>query len=106
MNTGSQADLADEVAHLFALGLEVALVGGLGGDLGGDALGDLDAGEFEGFDLVGIVGDEADGVDAELLEDLRREARSRGSRRRSRVRGWLRWCRGPGPAARRRGAWP
>ena len=33
-------DSGDEVAHLFALGLEVALEGGLGRDGGGDALGD------------------------------------------------------------------
>jgi hypothetical protein len=58
------------VAHLFAFGLEVALVGGLAGDLGGDALDDLDAGELEGFDFFGVVGDEADGGDAHLLEDL------------------------------------
>jgi hypothetical protein len=61
------------MAHLIALGLEIALVGGLGGDDGGDALGDLNAGEFEGLDLCGIVGDESNGVDAQLLEDLGRE---------------------------------
>src|SRR5258708_5943226 len=45
--TCKAAELADEVAHLFALGLEVTLVGGLGGDLGGDALDDLNSGEFK-----------------------------------------------------------
>jgi hypothetical protein len=68
------------VTHLFTLGLEVALVGGLGGNLGGDALGDGDSCEFEGFDFGGVVGDEADGVDAELLEDLCRELKLAGSR--------------------------
>ena len=61
--------LADEVAHFFALGGEVALVGGFGGDFGGDALDDLDAGLFEGFDLFGVVGDEADGRNVHCLED-------------------------------------
>ena len=58
------------MTHLFALGLEVALVGGFGGDLGGDALDDLDSGEFEGVDLGGVVGDEADGVDADVTKIL------------------------------------
>ena len=62
--SGRVCQLADEVTHLFALGLEVALVGGFGGDLGGDAFGDFDAGEFEGFDLCGVVGDEANGFHA------------------------------------------
>ena len=30
----------------------------------------LTAGQFEGFDLGGVVGDEADGVDAQLFQDL------------------------------------
>ena len=63
-------ELADEVAHLFALGLEVALVGGFAGDLGGDAFGDFDACQFEGFDFFRVVGDEADGVEAEVFEDF------------------------------------
>jgi hypothetical protein len=62
--------LGYEVAHFFALGLEVAFVGGFAGDLGGDALDDFDADEFEGFDLFGVVGDEADGGNFELLKDL------------------------------------
>lgn len=66
----SEFQLADEVAHLFALGLEVAEVGGFAGDLGGDAFDDFDAGEFESFDLFGVIGDEADGGDVERLEDL------------------------------------
>jgi hypothetical protein len=65
--------LADEVAHFFALGGEVTLVGGFGGDLGGDALDDFDSCEFEGFHLCGVVGDEADGIHVELFQDLSRE---------------------------------
>jgi hypothetical protein len=38
--------LADEVAHLLLLGLEVFLEGGFGGDFGRDALGDGDADGF------------------------------------------------------------
>ncbi len=72
-------NLADEVAHLFVLGLQVALVGGLAGNFGGDALDDLDAGEFEGLDFVRIVGDEADGFDAELFEDSAGSSYSRQS---------------------------
>ena len=55
------------MAHFFALGFEVALVGGFGGDLGGDALDDFDAGGDEGFDLFGVVGDEADGFTPSIL---------------------------------------
>ena len=51
------------------LGLEVAFEGGFGGDGGGDALGDLDAVVFEGGDFLGVVGDEADRRDLEVLED-------------------------------------
>ena len=58
------------MAHFFAFGFEVALEGGFRGDGGGDALGDEDAGGFEGADLVRVVGDEADGGDLEVLEDL------------------------------------
>jgi len=60
---------AGEVAHLVALGFEVALEGGLGRDRGGEALDDLDAGGFEGFDLFRVVGEETDLGEAELLED-------------------------------------
>ncbi len=56
--------------HLVLLGLEVELVGGLGGYDGGEAFGDVDSGGFERFDLLGVVGHQADGVDAERLEDL------------------------------------
>ncbi len=60
----------DEVAHLFAFRFEVVrVVDGLG-DEGGDAFDDLDAGELESFDFFGVVGDEADGGDVELLEHL------------------------------------
>ena len=55
--------------HLVALGFEVALEGGFGGDGGGDTLDDGDACGFERGDLLGIVGDEADAVDAELAKD-------------------------------------
>jgi hypothetical protein len=65
--------LANEVSHLFALGLEIAFVGGFRGNLGGDTLGNLDPRMFEGFDLGGVIGNQAHGVDAELLENLRRE---------------------------------
>ena len=58
------------MAHFFALGFEVALVGGFAGDLGGDALGDFDAGGDEGFYFFGVVGNEADGFYAEHLEDF------------------------------------
>ena len=63
-------DLADEVAHLLALGLQVALVGGFGGYLGGDTLYNLDACQSECFDLFRIVGDKADLREAKLLENL------------------------------------
>ena len=59
-----------EVAHLFAFRFEIVrVVDGLG-DEGGDAFDDLDAGELESFDFFGVVGDEADGGDVELLEHL------------------------------------
>ena len=67
--TDGATALCHEVAHLVALGFEVALEGGFGGDGGGDALDDGDAGGFEGGDLLGVVGDEADAGDAELAED-------------------------------------
>lgn len=57
------------MSHFFALGFEVALEGGFDGDLGGEALDDLDAGGFEGGDLLRVVGEEADLGDAEVLED-------------------------------------
>ena len=54
------APLADEVAHLFAFGLERAFVGGFWWNLSGDAFDDLDAGLLEGYDLCRIIGDKAD----------------------------------------------
>ena len=66
-------NLADQVPHLFVLGLEVALVGGLAGDLGGEALGNFDAGRDECVDLLRIVGDQADSFDAERFEDCGRK---------------------------------
>ncbi len=65
--------LADQVAHFVLLGFEVELVGGLGGDDGGEAFGDANAGEFEGLDLFGVVGHEADRGDAEEFEDFGRK---------------------------------
>jgi len=68
--TCSGAELADEVAHLFAFRFEVVrVVDGLGDD-GGDAFDDADAGLFEGFDLFGVVGHEADGGKLKLLENF------------------------------------
>ncbi len=61
--------LAYEMAEFFALGFEVALEGRLGGDRRVDALGHLDACGFEGCHFFRVVGDEADGGDAEVLED-------------------------------------
>ncbi len=58
------------MAEFFAFGFEVALEGGFGGDGGVYAGGDADAGGFEGGYFFGVVGDEADGGDVELLEDL------------------------------------
>ncbi len=106
LNCVQELNLADEVAHLFALGLEVALIGGLAGDLGGDALDDFDAREFEGFDLLRVVGDQANGLDAHLLEDLGRKLEVTAIGPRSPARGWLQSCRGPDPEARRPGASP
>jgi len=60
----------DEVAHFFALGSEVALVGWFAGNLGGDAFYNPDARELERFYFLGVVGDEADGRDVERLEYL------------------------------------
>ncbi len=62
--------LADQVAHFFVLGLEVALEGGLAWNSSGDAFCDRDAAGLEGGDLVGVVGHQADGLDPEVLEDL------------------------------------
>jgi hypothetical protein len=58
------------MTQLFALGFQVALEGWFAGDGGGDALGDADAGVFEGGYFFGVVGDEADGGDVEGLEDF------------------------------------
>jgi len=68
--TCSGAELADEVAHLFAFGFEVVRVVDRLGDDGGDAFDDADAGLFEGFDLFGVVGHEADGGNLKLLENF------------------------------------
>ncbi len=62
--------LTDQVAHLVLLGLEVELVGGLGGDDGREALDHLNAGQFQSFDLLRVVGHQANGGNAEHLEDL------------------------------------
>ena len=71
MTVGGRVErLADQVAHLFAFGAEIELVGGLEGYVGGDALDHSDAGEFEGLNFFRVVGDEADGGDAEELEHL------------------------------------
>ena len=57
------------MAEAFALGAEVLFGVGLGFDESGDALSDLDAGAFKGGHLVGIVGEEADAFQAEVLHD-------------------------------------
>ena len=64
---------ADQVAHFFLLRLEIAGGAGLWRDLGGDALGDGDADGFECFDFFGVVGDEANGGEAEHLENRGRK---------------------------------
>ena len=55
-------------AHLFGFEVEGVVGGGL--HLDGDALGDLDAELLELVDLVGVVGEQTHGLDAELPQDL------------------------------------
>jgi hypothetical protein len=56
--------------EFFAFGFEVAFEGGFGGDGGADAFDYSNASGFQGGDFFGVVGDQADGGDVELLEDL------------------------------------
>jgi len=56
------------VTHFLFLGREIAVGAGDVG-LTGDAFGDPDAGVLQGGDFARVVGEEADGGDAEVAED-------------------------------------
>ncbi len=58
------------MAELFLLGLEVFFGVGTGGYLAGHTLDHLNAGALQGFDLLGIVGEQAHFVDSEPFEHL------------------------------------
>lgn len=62
------------MAEFFAFGFEVFFVVAVGFDADGDLLGDFEAVAFEADDFFGVVGEEADFVEAKIDEDLGAEA--------------------------------
>ena len=60
----------DNVPHLLLLGAHVGGEALLRLDLGGDALGHCNAGRLQRRDLLGIVGDQPDLLDAQQLQHL------------------------------------
>lgn len=61
------------MAQFFFLGLEVVFGVGLRFDFAGDAFDDLNSGGFEGSDLVWVIGQQTNLMDAELFEHSRWE---------------------------------
>jgi len=66
----AHAALGEEVAQLFLLGLEIVVGVFGGGDLAGDALGHANAGALESSDLIGVVREQANLLDAESAENF------------------------------------
>src|SRR5215470_784008 len=64
----------EEMAHLLALGSEVASVGVGGRDLERHPLDDTQAVAFDADDLLRVVGQVAEVLDAEVHQDLRADA--------------------------------
>ena len=62
---------ADDVPHAVALGLEVLVVVGADPDEQRHLLDDVESEAAQLRDLVGVVGEEAHGVEAERLQCLR-----------------------------------
>src|ERR1043165_7909074 len=61
---------SNEVPKSSALGLEVALVVRIGLHADGNLLGDFESVAFESDNLLRIVGEQANGFEAEVHEDL------------------------------------
>ncbi len=61
------------MAHLFALGAEIELVGGLGRGVGGDTFDDLDAGLLQRSYFFRVVLNQPNGRNAKQLQNLRRK---------------------------------
>ncbi len=58
------------MAHPGFFGFEVFLVVGIGGEGDGELLDDFESVSCEADDFFGVVGEEADAADAEVVEDL------------------------------------
>eukprot|EP00601_Ochromonadales_sp_CCMP2298_P003367 CAMPEP_0173191178 /NCGR_PEP_ID=MMETSP1141-20130122/12746_1 /TAXON_ID=483371 /ORGANISM="non described non described, Strain CCMP2298" /LENGTH=259 /DNA_ID=CAMNT_0014115349 /DNA_START=380 /DNA_END=1159 /DNA_ORIENTATION=+ len=63
--------LGQQVLHLVLLRLQVALVKGSAGDLDRHALGDRDTLFAQLLDFVGVVGQQPDGADVKIEQDVR-----------------------------------
>src|SRR3954453_5499810 len=59
-----------EVTELLFLCAKVLLGMGTRGNFAGNAFDDVHAGALEGFDLVGIVGEQTYGADSEAFQNL------------------------------------
>ena len=60
--------------HLLALGAEVLPVVAVGAGFDGKLLGDLQAVTFQADDFLGIVGQQADGFQAQVGQNLRAQS--------------------------------
>ena len=54
----------------LGFGVEVVLVFGVDADVQREAFGDVDAGLLQGVDFFGVVGEQADAADAEVVVDF------------------------------------
>src|SRR4051794_10442912 len=71
---GGSTHLVEQVAELVLLGLQVAAVVEVGRDLDGHALDDAQAVAVDADDLLGVVGEDAQLADAQVVEDLGADA--------------------------------
>ena len=58
------------VVEFLGFGVEVVLVFGVDADVQREAFGDVDAGLLQGVDFFGVVGEQADAADAEVVVDF------------------------------------
>src|ERR1700687_625502 len=70
LQQGSHLPGREQMPELFFLGLEIFLGVRAGSDFAGNTLHDLHSGAFQGFNLLGIVRQQAHARDTQALENL------------------------------------
>ncbi len=94
------------MAHAVFFGLQVSLRVLVRLDLSRYAFDHFDTSVLQRSNFVGVVGDEPDGLDAQVASASQRAGCIGGNRRRSRAFRWPRSCRVPCPATHRPGSSP